>query len=85
LYHGFISCGVTHLEHLRVEEMFKWVDLDGFEVGRWLRLSVESHQSVPGNTVVVKMTIRDEVLSGGSRNKEGELRSLQYRLISEEK
>jgi hypothetical protein len=82
LYRGFISCGVTHPERLKVEELFERVDCNARELGHWLSLSVESHQSAPGNAVVVVMTTGDEVLSRVGRNKEGELRSLQYRLIS---
>lgn len=73
MYHGVVSCGVTRLEHLRVEELVKRVDWDVLEMGHWLRLSFESHQSVPGNATVVEMTMGDDVLSSASRNKESEL------------
>jgi len=73
LYHGFVSCGIPHLEHLRIEELFKWVDWDVCEVDHWLSLSVEGHQSAPGNVVVVELAIGDNVLSRVGRNKECEL------------
>ena len=41
-------------------------------MGHWPRLSVESHQGVPGDAIVVMVTMGDDVLSGIAGNKEGE-------------
>ena len=73
LYHWFICCGVTHLERLKVEELFERVGCDVGELGHWLRLSVESRQSVPGNVVVVEIATGDDILSRASRNKQSNL------------
>jgi hypothetical protein len=73
LHHWFISCGVTHLERLKVEELFEWVGCDVCELGHWLRLSVESRQSVPGNVVVVEIATGDDILSRAGRNEESNL------------
>ena len=78
-----ISCGVTHWRHLNVEDHFERVGYVACEPGHWFSLSVESYQSAPGDAVVIEVATRDELLSGGCRNEEGELRSLQDRLISD--
>ena len=78
-----ISCGVTHWEHLEGEDHVERVGREVCELGHWLSLSVESRQSTPMNAVVVEVATGDDILSGGARNKEGGLGSLQYRLISE--
>ena len=72
LCHGFIKCGSARPKLLEVEELFQWVSWDVFEMGHWPRLSVESHQGVPGDAIVVMVTMGDDVLSGIARNKEGE-------------
>ena len=70
-------------EYLKVEDHFERVGCEVCEMGHWPSLSVESRQSAPGNAVVEEVAAGDDILSGGGRNNEGELRSLQYRLISE--
>ena len=78
-----ISCGVTQGEHLNIGDHFERVGCEVAELGHWLGLSVESRQGAPGNSVVMQVATSDKILSGGCGNEEGELRSLQYRLISE--
>jgi len=69
--------------YLKIEDHIERVGCEVCELGHWLSLSVESRQSVPENAVVKEVATGDYLLCGGSSNKEGDLGSLQYRLISE--
>ena len=68
--YGLVSRSVTRLECLGVEEVIERVDCDVWELGHWFSLSVEGHQSVPRNAIVMVVTTGDYVFS---RDKEGEL------------
>ena len=74
--HGFMN-------FFGVEEPIERDGCDVYEVGHWLSLSVEVHQSVPGNTVVKELAVGDDVLRRVRGNKEGALGLLQYQLVSE--
>lgn len=82
LYGLFVKWGFA-VEFPDVEVLFnEWVDWDIFE-SCWPSLSFKGHYSVPADFVVKIVTTRDNVLCRIARNKECELWSLQYQLISE--
>ena len=74
-----IRCGSRHRGY---EDRFERAGCEVCELGHWFSLNIEIRQSAPGNAVVMEVATGDDILSGGGRNKEGQLRSLQYRLIS---
>lgn len=57
----------------KVEEPLGRVGWGVCKLGHWLGLSVERHQSTPGNAIVKEMAMGDDVLRRMSRDKEGEL------------
>jgi len=83
LVHEVVSIVHRGIRYRGYEDRVERVGCEVCKLGHWLSLGVESRQGVPGNAVVMEVATGDDILSRGGRNKEGELRSLQYRLISE--